>query len=177
MKKFIAIILSVLCLASCVAMPGYAAVGDIVGDIVDDYIGVTEEDDIGDQLSYGIHYEMSTLSPVALMYKPNPTITFTAPVIAKITKDTPLSVDYNFVCWKHSETGKLYYPGDEIEVTGIVTLYAVFEPKTDNYAQFIRYILTGLEALKRVFQNFLIFNNALEDTDAEFYPIEPTTAA
>ncbi len=177
MKKIIAIILSALCLASCLSVPGFAAGGNIIGDVIEDYIGVTKEEDISDQMSYGIHYELPPLTVVKLMYSPAPTITFKAPTTAKITTDTPLSADYNFVCWKHSETGKYYYPGDEIEVTGIVTLYAVFEEKTDGHPKFIRYILTGLEALKRLLLSFLRFDNALNETDKEFYPVETTTAA
>ena len=177
MKKLISIILAALCLASCLAVPGSAASDSIVGDVIEDYIGVTKEDEIIDEMYYGIHYELPLISAVKLMYRPTPTITFKAPTVAKITLDTPLSVDYNFVCWEHSETGKLYYPGDEIEVDGKVTLYAVFEEKTDGHPQFIRYILTGLEALKRLLKSFLTFGDAMEDTDNEFYPVETTAAA
>lgn len=173
MKKIIAIILSLICLASCMAVPASAATDNIVGDFVQDFIGVTEEEDIADQMNYGIHYEMFPLSPIKLMYKPKPTITFKAPTTAKITLDTPLSVDYDFVCWEDSETGVLYYPGDEIAVDGIVTLYAVFEEKQDNYSPFIRYIITGLETLKRLIQQFLGITDALEETDKDFY--ETTT--
>ncbi len=173
MKKITAIILSVLCLFSCLGITSFAATDNIVGDIIGDFIGVTEEEDISDQMMYGIHYEMQPLTPVKLMYKPSPTITFKAPTTAKVTRDTPLSADYEFVCWKHSETGKLYYPGDTIEVTGVVTLYAVFEEKTDNYPSFIRYIITGLETLNRLFKKFLGITDALEENDKEYY--EPTT--
>lgn len=173
MKKLIAVILSVLCLASCLSVSGYAA----VEDVIEDFIGVTQEEDIVDELSYGIHYELPLLTTVKLMYSPTPTITFKAPTTAKVTTDTPLSVDYEFVCWQHSETGKYYYPGDEIEVDGVVTLYAVFEEKDDGHPQFIRYILTGLEALKRLILNFLRFDNAMNETDKEFFPVETTSAA
>ncbi len=176
MKKLIAIILSVLCLASCLAVPGFAATDSIVGDVVQDFIGVTEEEDISDEMRYGIHYGLPTITAVKLMYSPKPTITFKAPTTAKVTTDTPLSVDYDFVCWEHSETGKHYYPGDEIEVTGIVTLYAVFEEKTDNHPRFIRYIITGLEALKRVIKQLLTFSDALEESDKEYYEPETTAA-
>lgn len=173
MKRIIAMMLAVLCLMSCMGITGYAAnenIGGIVGDILD-----LPEQEEGEEvpLSYGIHYDLQTLTTVKLMYKPAPTITFKAPTTAKVTMDTPLSVDYEFVCWKHAETGELYYPGDEIEVTGVVTLYAVFEEKQDNHPMFIRYIITGLEALKRLLHKFLAFTNALEENDKEYY--EPTT--
>lgn len=169
MKKIIAFFLAALCLCSCVSVTGIAAPGDIVGDVVEDYLDVTQEEGIEDQLRYGIHYDTQFLSTVKLMYSPNPTITFKAPTTTHVTTDTPLSVDYEFVCWKDSETGKLYYPGDEIEVTGVVTLYAVFEEKTDGYPQFIRYIITGLEALNRLLKQFLGISDALEKNDEEYY--------
>ena len=175
MKKIIAIILSVICLASCFAVPGSAATDNIVGDIVGDYVGVTEEEDISDEMRYGIHYDVFPLSPVKLMYSPAPTITFKAPTTAKVTADTPLSVDYEFVRWEDSVTGEPYYPGDEIEVTGVVTLYAVFEEKQDNHPRFIRYIITGLETLNRLLKKFLGITNALEETDKEYF--ETTTVA
>ncbi|MBR3816757.1 MAG: hypothetical protein IKJ27_08540 [Clostridia bacterium] len=173
MKKIIAIILSLICLASCAAIPASAATGDVIEDVIEDYIGVTKEEDIADQMMYGIHYEMPVLTAVKLMYKPKPTITFKAPTMAKVTLDTPLSVDYEFVYWQDSETGTVYYPGDEIAVDGVVTLYAVFEEKQDNHPTFIRYIITGLEALKRLIKQFLGVTDALEENDKEFY--ETTT--
>lgn len=176
MKKIIAIILSLICLASCVAIPATAGTEEIIGGVIGGILGddlPEQEEDIGDQLSYGIHYEMYPLSTVKLMYKPKPTITFVAPTVARITLDTPLSVDYEFVCWEDSETGVLYYPGDQIAVDGIVTLYAVFEEKKDNHSPFIRYIITGLEVLKRLIQQFLGITDALEKNDDEFY--ETTT--
>lgn len=179
MKKIIAIILSLICLASFLAVPASAGVEDILGDVIGGILGddlPEQEEDIGDQLSYGIHYEMAPLSNIPLMYKPSATITFTAPTIAKITTDTPLSVDYEFVCWRHSETGVLYYPGDTIAVDGVVTLYAVFEEKDDNYSSFVRYIITGLEAFKRLIQQFLGITDALEENDKEFYETTATVA-
>ena len=181
MKKVIAIILAVLCLASSLSVTGFAAVGE---DIIEGVVGGILGDDMPEKeesedavVSYGIHYEMETLSLVKLMYKPSPTITFKAPTTAKITTDTPLSVDYEFVCWKHSETGEYYYPGDEIEVTGMVTLYAVFEEKKDNYPRMIRYIITGLETFKRLIKKFLAVTDGLQENDKEYYEPDIAPAA
>lgn len=181
MKKIIAIILAVLCLASSLGVTSFAAVGD---DIIEGVIGGILGDDMPEKeesedavLTYGIHYETDPLSMVKLMYKPSPTITFKAPTTAKVTSDTPLSVDYDFICWKHADTGELYYPGDTIEVTGEVTLYAVFEAKKDNHPQLLRYVITGLEAFKRLLNKFLAFTNGLEENDKEYYEPDVAPAA
>lgn len=174
MKKVLAIILAILCLTSCFGVTSYAGLDEIV-DGIGGSLGLPEQEESEDAaLSYGIHYDMETLSFIPLMYKPSPTITFKAPVMAKVTTDTPLSVDYEFICWKHAETGKYYYPGDPIEVTGMVTLYAVFEEKQDGYPQMLRYIITGLECFKRLINKFLGVTGGIKDADSEYYePIVP----
>ena len=177
MKKIMAIILAVLCFASCLGVTGYAGVDELAGT-VGGIIGLPEEEESEEEaLYYGIHYDMETLTLVKLMYEPSPTMTFKAPTTAKVTTDTPLSVDYEFVCWKHAETGKLYYPGDEIEVNGKEVLYAVFEEKQDNHPQFIRYIITGLEAFKRLLKKFLAVTDGLEENDKEYYEPDVVPAA
>lgn len=168
MKKILAVLLSVLCIFGMVPT-AFAASDNIIGDIVEDYLGVTEEDEIDQEMMYGIHYEMEPITPVSIMYKPNPTITFQTAVVVKVTSDTPISVDYNFVCWRHGETGEYYYPGDEIEVTGKVVLYAVWEEKTDEYPSFFRYIMAGLETLNRLVKKFLGVIEAVEEADSEYY--------
>ena len=180
MKKVLAIILAVLCLTSCFGVTGYAGAEDILGGVIggiigDDLLGGEESEDA--VLEYGIHYEMETLSMVSLMYKPSSKITFKAPVTTTVTTDTPLSVDYEFAYWKHAETGEIYYPGDEIEVTGKVVLYAVFEEKTDNYPLVLRYVITGLEAFKRLLKKFLAVTDGLEENDKEYFEPEVAPAA
>lgn len=173
MKKILAVLLSVLCIFSMFSVSAFA-IGDIVGDVVGDYIGVTEEESIDDQMSYGIHYEMETLTPVSIMYKPSPTITFKTAVTTKVTTDTPLSIDYQFVCWRHGETGELYYPGDEIEVTGKVVLYAVWEEKSEDESRIVRVITTALETLNRLIKKFLGIFEVVEEFESEYY--ETTTS-
>ena len=169
MKKFLAILLSVLCIFSLMSTTAFAA-NDDIGGIIGDLIGLpTEEDEIDQQMMYGIHYEMETLTPVSIMYKPNPTITFEAPTTAKVTTDTPLSVDYQFVCWRHGDTGEYLYPGDEIDVTGKVTLYAVWEEKTDDNPRVIRVIMTAFETLGRLIQKFLGIIEDAEEFESEYY--------
>lgn len=168
MKKILAVLLSVLCIFSMLSVSAFA-IGDIVEDVVGDYIGVTEEDGIDAQMLYGIHYEMETITNISIMYMPNPTITFKQPVTAKVTTDTPLSVDYQFICWRHGETGELYYPGDSIDVTGKVTLYAVWEEKSEDEPRVIRVITTALETLKRLIQQFLGVIEDAEEFESEYY--------
>lgn len=174
MKKILAVLLSILCIFSVFSTTAFAAPGDIIGGVVEDYLGVTQEDDgIDQQMMYGIHYEMEPISLVSIMYKPSPTITFKQPCMAKVTTDTPLSVDYEFMYWRHGETGEIYNPGDDIEVTGVVTLYAVWQEKTDNHPRFIRTIITAFETLGRVIQKFLGIIEDVEEFESEYY--ETTT--
>ena len=169
MKKLIAILLSVLCLFSALACPALAGADDLLEDVLESELGVTkEEGEIDDVLMYGIHYEMQTLTTVSITYMPSPTITFKQPVTAKVTLDTPLSIDYQFVCWKEEKTGKLYYPGDEIEVTGEITLLAVWEEKTDKYPRVIRVIINALETLNRLISKFLGVYDAYEEVEKEY---------
>ncbi|MBQ8504608.1 MAG: hypothetical protein IJ491_10090 [Clostridia bacterium] len=169
MKKILAVLLSVLCIFSAVSTTAFAATDNIIGEVVEDYLGVTEEDGIDQQMMYGIHYEMEPITLVSVMYKPNPSITFDQPMITKVTKDTPISIDYEFLYWRHGETGEIYYPGDSIEVTGKVTLYAVWQEKTDNYPQFIRAMMAGFETLSRLIQKFLGIVEAVEESESEYY--------
>ena len=170
MKKIIAILLSVICLFSAVSVNSLA-VGDILGDIIEDQFGITEEEGaIEDVLSYGIHYEMKTLSLVSVIYTPNPTITFKAPCMARVTLDTPLSIDYQFVCWEEKESGKYYYPGDDIEVTGIVTLYAIWEEKTDNHPYLIRMLATMLDVIKHYIDKLIGAYDAFDEFESEYVP-------
>ena len=175
MKKLIAVLLSVLCLFSAFACPASAGADDFLEDVLESELGVTkEEGEIDEVMMYGIHYEMQTLTTVSITYMPSPTITFKQPVTAKVTLDTPLSVDYQFICWKEKETGKLYYPGDEIEVTGKITLLAVWEEKTDNYPRVIRVIINALETLGRLINKFLGIYDAYEEVENQYG--ETTTA-
>lgn len=172
MKKITAILLSILCIFSLFTCPAVAGLEDFVGDLFEDEFGVTEEEGGIDQvLNYGVHYEMDTLSLVPVTYKPVATLTFKQPVTIKVTEDSPLAVDYQFVCWKEKGTGKLYYPGDPIEITGEVTLVAIWEEKTDNYPRMIRVIINSLEMVSRLINKFL----GLYDIYVEYMPDTETT--
>lgn len=170
MKKLLAIFLALICAFSAFAVSATAIDEDILGDIVEDQFGVTQEKDEADVLSYGIHYEIATLSTVTVLYSPSPNIRFEVPTEVTVTSDTPVAVDHNWVCWKDKETGALYYPGDVIRVEGKVTLVAVWEEKTDNYPGFIRSAIAGLQALLKLVEKFFTFFDAINSTK----PIEPT---
>ncbi len=154
MKKLLAVLLAILCAFSCMAVSASAAADDLAG-ILGDYVGLPSEKDEADILSYGVHYEMQTLSMVTLLYKPSPSITFETPKTMVITNDYPIAVDHNWVCWKNQKTGELYYPGDEIYVDGKITLVAVWEEKTDNYPGFIRSAIAGVQAFVKLVEKFL----------------------
>ncbi len=166
MKKLLSVLLAILCIIPCFTFSGSATLEDAIEDIV----GITIPED--ENLTYGIFYEMETFSGVKILYKPNPTITLVSAGTYTITDDTPLSIDYEFVCWEHSETGKLYYAGDKLHVDGQVILYAVWTEKTDNDSYVARVFKTGIEALKRLLGKFFgIFSTAKD----HFEPDEPTT--
>lgn len=174
MKKIIALLLSIVCIFSAVSVSACAAdeiegvIGDVIGGILD--VEVTEDEPI----VYGVFYEMETLSGVSIMYKPNPSISFKNPGTYTITSDTPLSVDYKFVCWKHAETDKLYYAGDKLYVDGQETLYAVWEEKTDNDTRPIRVFKTAIDTLRRLLGKFLgMYEDFVEFEEEYFNPTIP----
>ncbi len=184
MKKLLAVLLALICAFSCVAVTASAEAADDLAGILGDHLGITTEEDEADILSYGVHYEMQTLSTVTLLYKPSPSITFETPKVMVITSDYPIAVDHNWVCWKDKETGKLYYPGDEIYVDGKITLVAVWEEKTDNYPGFIRSAIAGVQAFVKLIEKFLGVFELIdstkdfvnEETTAEILSTETTAA-
>lgn len=161
MKKMLAILLSMVCLFTCVSLP-VSAIDDIPGNIADS-MGLPEDEPV----IYGIVYEVDKLEGVSVMYKPSPTFTFSSPGTYTVTNDTPLSVDYEFVCWQHEETGKYYYAGDQIYIDGQEKLIAVWQPKTDGHLRPTRVLLTALETLRRTIGAFLGFYKIIDDFKAD----------
>ncbi len=168
MKKIIAFLLSVVCLITCIGIPA-SAIEDIPGNIGGN-MGLEPDEPI----IYGIVYEMETLSEVKILYKPSPTFTFTSPGTYTVTNDTPLSVDYEFVCWEHEETGKYYYAGDELYIDGQEVLIAVWQPKTDGHIRPTRVLLTAIEALRRTIGAFFGFYKVIDDFKADLAAPKPT---
>lgn len=172
MKKLLAVLLSILCMLTSLCMPTLAA-----GEIQDALGGLLGSDSLlgGDEdiIGYGVVYKYETLSDVTVLYKPAPSVSFSNPGTYTITSDTPLSVDYQFVCWKHADTGKLYYAGDKVYVDGQITFYAVWEEKTDNDVRVVRTIKTSIEAFRRILGKFFKVFDAAKDA---FEPDEPVTA-
>ena len=146
-KKVLSIFLAIICVFGMFTT-GAFAVDEIVGGL----LGGEDEEEAA--LSYGVHYEIDSLSGVSVMYKPSPDITFKTPVTVEVTADMPLAIDYECIGWR-AENGKLYYPGDKILVTGKVVLTAVWEPKTDNDSHVIRTIKTAFQTFIRMIQSAL----------------------
>lgn len=167
MKKLLAVILSVICVISCFAPVAGAASGGILGEVASDFferlLGVEFEEDT--PIGYGVIYDLDPLSGVSVVYKPNPSISFENPGIYTITSDTPLSIDYEFICWEDSN-GTRYDAGDKIYVDGMITLTAVWVKKTDNDVRVARIIKTTFEALKRLIRKFF----GILDTAINFQP-------
>ncbi len=157
MKKLLAVFLSVICIFSCFALPANAAgavgvVGELAEKFFEGFFDVELEEDT--PIGYGVIYEIDVLQGVSVVYKPSPSISFENPGTYTITNDTPLSIDYEFVCWEDTK-GKTYYAGDKIYVDGMITLYAVWVEKNDNDLKVARIIKTTFEAFKRLIGKFL----------------------
>ncbi len=168
MKKLLAIILSVLCIFSCMAPAASAAsAGGVVGELANGFFeklfGVEFEED--STIGYGVIYDMDTLSGVSIVYQPSPSVSFENPGIYTVTDDTPLSIDHRFIRWE-DDNGNPYYAGDKIYVDGVVHLYAVWVEKDDGSVRVARIIKTTMEALKRLISKFF----GILDTVVNFEP-------
>lgn len=170
-KKILSIFLVVVCVFGMLTTGAFAT-----DQVLDSILGsdVTVEPDIDEQLYYGIHYEIDSISGIAVMYKPSPDITVKVPSKVEITKDMPLAIDYTCIAWR-AEDGKLYYPGETILVTGKVVLTAVWEPKTDNDNHIVRTIKTAFQTFIRMIQSALGFFKVM-NTPEDQLTTKPTTA-
>ena len=144
MKKFLAVLLAVLTLVSVMSIGLGANAGD-------DEVKI-----------YAVIY---TKSAVPIMYEPTPTFRFDKPGWVTISADTPIAIDYDFVCWK-DEDGNRWDPGDQIYVSHEVRLTPVFAPKTDNDSRTLRTIKAGFASLIRVLGKMFGFFKTLEDFTA-----------
>ena len=159
MKKFIAVFLSLLCIFSVF---GITASAKGTFDDISEIIGEDEG------FLYGILYQNETASGVSMMYQPNPSIKVDGPGYVTVTRDTPIAVDHEFVCWQDEE-GNLYYEGDKIYVDGAVTLYAVWTEKIDNLPRVIRVIQTAILTLQRLVQKILGVFQDIQDFESEHF--------
>lgn len=170
LKKIISVSLVVICIFGMLTTGAFAIDGilDILG-------GGESSDDIDAVLSYGVHYEIDPYSGISVMYKPNPDITFKSPSKVEISGDFPLAIDYECIGWRSAETGKLYYPGEVIGVTGQVVLYAEWQPKTDNDSRVVRTIKTAFQTVIRSIQSALGIFKVL-NTPEDQLTTRPTAA-
>ena len=145
MKRFIAVLLAVLCVASVLSLGLTAAAAD------------------EDTRVYAIIYAKGG---VPVMYEPSPTFRFDQPGWATVSADTPIAADYDFVCWIDKD-GNRYYPGDKIYVDHEVKLTPLMAPKTDNNDHTIRTIKAAFQALIRVLGKAFGFFKTMEDFNAE----------
>lgn len=172
MKKLLAIILSIICAFSCFASVASAAAGSVIGEVAETFLegmlGMEFEEDT--PLGYGVIYDTDALSGVSVVYKPKPTLSFENPGIYTITNDTPLSIDYEFICWEDKH-GNHYYAGDKIYVDGMIYLTPVWAEKDDGDVRVARIVKTTFEALRRIIASFF----GILDTvvNFEYTPKEP----
>ena len=167
MKKVIAVILSILCVLSCFA-PAVCAIED------PGLIGMLEPEE---PMIFTLVYKNQTLSGVKMMYQPNPNLSFGGPGYVTVTKDKPIAIDHDFVCWK-DEDGKLYYAGDKFYVDGECELYAVWEEKKDNNIKPVRVFICAMLTMKRMFDKiFGVFKDYSEFTEDRLEEMRRATTA
>ena len=155
MKKLLAILLSLITVFSVFTLPASALLDDSLGEIFPEEEGTNQ-----------IQYKKDTLDNVVIVYQAGNTLLIGDSKYTQITEDTPIAVDHNFICWT-DKAGNRYYPGDIIKVEGTVTLYAVWEEKTDTDSHFIRSIKAGIQALMKIIKMILgVFDNAKDFDDA-----------
>lgn len=153
MKKFLAVLLSIITIFSAFALPA-SALGDLGG--------LLEEEEGTNQ----IQYKKDTLDGVTIFYQAGNTLVVDGSKYTQITYDTPIALDHDFICWT-DKAGKRYYPGDVIKVEGTVVLYAVWQEKTDNDSYMVRVVKASVAALKRIISLILgVFEDAKEFDDA-----------
>lgn len=167
MKKVIAVILSILCVLTCFA-PAVCAIED------PGLIGMLEPEE---PMIFTLVYKNQTLSGVKMMYQPNPNLSFGGPGYVTVTKDKPIAIDHDFVCWK-DEDGKLYYAGDKFYVDGECELYAVWEEKKDNNIKPVRVFICAMLTMKRMFEKILgVFKDYREFTEDRLEEMRRATTA
>ena len=159
MKKTIAIILSIVCLFSVFAISASADIGDDISNLQSTIEGNT--------FIYCVVYKKEPLSNVKVMYFPGPNLKFDAPGYLKVTNDTPIAIDHDFVCWKDKD-GKQYYAGDDFYVDGECELYPVWKEKTDNYPHFFRVIKAATETFLRMFQKAFGIFKVIDDFNKDY---------
>jgi len=145
MKRIIAVLLAVLCVASLFTFGLSAA---------------AENED--DTKIYAVIYAKGG---VPVMYEPTPTFRFDRPGWVTVSADTPIAADYDFVCWIDKD-GNHIYPGDKIYVDHEVKLQPLMAPKTDKDDHTVRTIKAAFQALIRVLGKAFGFFKTLEDFNA-----------
>lgn len=165
MKKMLAVFLSLLCVLSLFTVAASASSFD---DVVDDIFGEQEDD------FYGIKYEVDILDGAKIMYKPNHNLSFDGAGWMTVTNDTPIAIDYDFVCWKDKK-GNYYYEGDKVYVDGLITLYAVWEEKSGDETHTIRVLRAAIMTLQRMVLKALGIFKTVEDFESSYYSSEPQT--
>lgn len=162
MKKLLALLLALLCVFSLFSVSVSAA------NVSTSTPPIGGEEEKG---PYCIFYKNETLSGVKLMYTPGPSVSFGGPGYVTVTKDTPIAIDHDFVCWK-DENGKLYYEGDKVFVNGEVNLYAVWVEKTDNDSKVVRVVKAAVLTFQRMILKILGIFKDIQDFESSYFATE-----
>ena len=155
MKKFIAILLSILCVFSIFTVAASAATPENP---------FPEKDD----MECYVEYKLLPIHDAKLVYNPLITYSFDGPGTLTVTNDTPIAIDHVFAYWV-DENGTRYDPGSPIHVEGRVILYAYMVPKSDNNSYLVRVFIAVGEMIVRVFQKAFGVFKVADDFIADYY--------
>ncbi|MGN0448036.1 MAG: hypothetical protein ACI4GC_05765 [Acutalibacteraceae bacterium] len=81
---------------------------------------------------YSLTFISETQSDLNIVYESEKELIFDVPTEYTLAKNTPVAVNYNWVCWRNDATKQDFYPGDKIEIDKNVVLYAVWEKKAGS---------------------------------------------
>mgnify|MGYP003291202706 CR=1 FL=1 len=146
MKKAITIILTAICLFSMMTITS-----------AKDCVALNEN-------KCCLKFNIQTQADLDVVYQGEDYIDFYIPVEFTITKNTPLSTNYDFVCWKDSNTGKQYYIGDKVIIDTSVILEAVWEEKDHSVYGLVNNLMVRFELIIKLISRALGLYNAYENS-------------
>lgn len=131
MKKFVAIILAILCVVS-IPMGAFAS-----------------ELHNQDNQQFCLNFNVKTEEDLKIIYSSEGRMEFDTPVEFTFTENTPVCINYDFVCWQDNKTGILYFPGDKIIVSDTISLDAVWNEKDKSTPDFLNVLIARIRVLIR----------------------------
>lgn len=112
-----------------------------------------------DNKVYSITFVNETVDDLKLVYESVNEISFDVPVEYTLASNTPISTNYNWVCWHNEETNQDFYPGDKIKIYNNLLLRAEWKKKSESSSDFLNEVVARIGAfVKKIFE-FLGYYN------------------